>query len=105
MKNGNRKYSIMTNDFSKCFICGSPYVEKHEIYYGAFRTKSIEYGCIVPLCPYCHKGGYKYGTYIKGVHDNSGKGIDLELKKECQKKFESIHGHEKFMEVFKKNYI
>lgn len=31
--------------------------------------------------------------------------LDRQLKAICQKRFEELHGHEKFMQVFGKNYI
>lgn len=98
MKNSARKKSIFTNDLGVCHICGTRLnIHKHEIYYGAFRKKSIEYGCIVGLCARHHN------MSNDGVHFNHE--LDLKLKKECQRKFEKIHGREKFMEVFKKNYL
>lgn len=106
MKNSARKISIFTYDLSVCPICGRRSEHKHEIYFGAFRNKSIEWGCIVGLCHIHHLGGFdESGKYHKGVHDNAGKGIDMMLKKECQIKFEEKYGHDKFMEVFKKNYL
>lgn len=107
MKNSARKYSILTNDLSVCHVCGSRLdIEKHEVYFGAFRNKSIEYGCIVGLCHLCHQSGYDaLGNYHKGVHNEPTKELDQRLKKECQRKFEKKYGHDKFMEVFKKNYL
>ena len=40
-----------------------------------------------------------------GVHGKNGHELDLRLKRECQQRFEELYGHEKFMEVFKKNYL
>lgn len=98
MKNSARKHSIMTDDLSICYVCGTPLnIHKHEIFFGAFRRKSIEYGCIVGLCARHHNAS------SDGVHYN--RELDLKLKKECQQKFEEQYGHEKFMEVFKKNYL
>lgn len=38
-----------------------------------------------------------------GVHFN--KELDTRLKHEAQAAFEKIHGHQKFMDVFGKNYL
>lgn len=98
MKNSARKISIFTNDLAVCHVCGTRLnIHKHEIYYGAFRKKSIEFGCIVGLCAKHHN------MSNDGVHFNHD--LDIQLKQECQKKFEDKYGHDKFMEVFKKNYL
>ena len=79
--------SIITNDMEHCFICGNPTVAFHHVINGvANRKKSDKYGLIVPLCPRHHDE----------IHQN---------QKLAQKKFEEVYGHEKFMEVFRKNYI
>lgn len=90
--------SIMSKD-RRCYICGSSWVELHHIYAGAFRKKSDKYGCTVYLCPYHHRlqGGVGYNNPIKE--------IDQFLRKECQKQFEEIYGHELFMKVFRRNYL
>ena len=84
---------------TKCFICGTRNnLHIHEIYYGtANRKKSIEYGCYVSLCAYHHN----MSDY--GVHYN--KALDLNLKQECQRRFEEIYDNAKFMETFNKNYL
>lgn len=84
---------------TKCFICGARNnLHIHEIYYGtANRKKSIEYGCYVSLCAYHHN----MSDY--GVHYN--KALDLNLKQECQRRFEEIYDNAKFMETFNKNYL
>jgi hypothetical protein len=38
-----------------------------------------------------------------GVHFN--KDLDRKLKQETQEKFEELYGHDKFIEVFGRNYI
>lgn len=93
-----RNKSILQSDMSKCYVCGQPKECIHEVYFGnANRQKSIRYGCYVALCNNHHNmKGY-------GVHFN--KALDLNLKQDCQKKFEEIYDHDKFMEVFHKSYI
>ncbi len=89
------RFSILTNDLSKCYICGMPRQELHEIYFGKNRTNSMLFGCVVPLCYEHHRGNF-------GVHNNHE--LDWQLKKECQKKFESIYTIP-FQEIFYKNYL
>ena len=48
----------------ECYICHSPYVEEHHIFYGtANRQLSEKYGLKVYLCPLHHRGE-------TGVHFN-----------------------------------
>lgn len=89
------RFSILTNDLSKCYICGMPRQELHEIYFGKNRTNSMLYGCVVPLCYEHHRGN-------KGVHNNHD--LDLKLKQICQQKFESIYPIP-FIDIFFKNYL
>ncbi len=89
--------SIMQKD-KECYLTKSKIrLHKHHIYMGPYRQKSEKYGCWVWLRADWHN----MADY--GVHFNHE--LDMRLKKECQRRFEDIHGHEKFMELFKKNYI
>lgn len=89
-----KRFSIIQDDMSRCFICKAPVAEKHEVFYGsAFRTKSKDWGMVVGLCHICHMN----------IHDNQRN--DEALKRIGQRVFEDRYGHEKYMEVFKKNYL
>lgn len=89
------RFSILTENLNKCYICGMPRQELHEIFYGKNRINSMIYGCVVPLCYEHHRGN-------SGVHKNHE--LDLYLKKECQKKFQQVYPTP-FISVFYKNYI
>lgn len=89
------RFSILTNDLTKCFICGSPKQELHEIYFGKNRTNSMLFGCVVPLCFEHHRGNF-------GVHHDHK--LDLYLKQLCQEKFEQIYPIP-FESIFYKNYL
>ena len=80
-------------------MCGKTNdLHTHEVFYGsANRSKSIKWKLQVRLC------GEHHDLSSKGVHFN--KVLDTQLKKFAQTKFEELYGHEKFMEVFKKNYL
>lgn len=86
-------------DRKECFITGSTEnLHKHHIFGGnPGRKLSEEYGCWVYL-----RGEY-HNLSKKGVHFD--KELDLELKRMAQRAFEERWGHEKFMEVFGKNYL
>lgn len=85
-------------DNPRCYVCGKTYgLEEHHCLAGvANRKLSEKYGLKVWLCHDCHTGK-------DGAQYNKQK--NLELKQVAQEKFEAIHGHEKWMEVFKKNYL
>lgn len=90
--------SVLQEDKEECFLCGGRASEEHHCIYGtANRKLSEKYGLKVYLCPNCHRTGNM------AVHKNYF--TDLKLKQIAQKKFEELYGHEKFMEVFKKNYL
>lgn len=83
----------------ECFITGDIYnLHKHHVFKGtANRKLSEQYGLWVWLRADWHN----LADY--GVHFN--KELDRKLKVLAQEKFEEKYGHNKFMEVFKKNYI
>lgn len=89
------RYSILTDDLTKCYVCGKPKQELHEIYFGKNRSNSIIFGCVVPLCYEHHRGN-------TGVHHNHT--LDMQLKQECQKRFQELYSVE-FINIFYKNYL
>jgi len=93
----NMKSILQTID--ACWVCGDTRnLHTHEVFYGtANRKKSIQYGLQVRLC------GRHHNLSNEGVHFDDV--LDTQLKMFAQKKFEEKYGHEKFMEVFKKNYL
>lgn len=93
------KGSIIQEDMSKCFVCGTTQgLNTHEIFFGiSNRSKSIVYGCYVNLC------GHHHNLSNAGVHFD--KSLNIKLRQIAQRKFEEIYGHDKFMEVFRKNYL
>ncbi len=81
---------------SICEVCGKPYSETHEIFFGIHRQLSIQYGLQVCLCLEHHRGP-------NGPHHNRDR--DLELKQRGQRFFEHCHGRQRFMELFGRNYL
>lgn len=88
----NRK-SILTDDLTRCYLCGKPKNHLHEVFFGKNRVNSMKYACVVPLCASCHSK----------VHSNIQ--IDLELKKVCQKAFIEVYEDVDFLSIFHKNYL
>jgi len=92
------RYSILTNDLNKCYICGAKEnIHIHEIYFGKNRQNSMKYGCCVPLCFYHHNGSKHAVHYDKYLDDL--------LKEECQRKFEKEHSREEFISIFGRSYL
>ena len=83
----------------ECYITGSTDgLHRHHVFYGtANRKQSEKYGCWLWLRADWHN------MSDHGVHFN--RDLDLRLKRECQEEFEKRWGHDKFMEVFGKNYL
>ena len=62
----------------------------------ANRKISDAYGIWIYLCDSCHRG-------TEGAQYN--KEVNIKLKQEAQQAFEAIYGHEKWMALFRKNYL
>lgn len=89
--------SIM-QDTKKCYYTSSTSgLHKHHVFGGPNRKNSEKYGCWIWL----RYDWHNMSDY--GVHFNPP--LNESLKKDTQKKFESIWGHEKFIAVFRKNYL
>ena len=85
-------------DEKACYVTGlKEGLHKHHIYGAANRKNSEKYGFWVWLSPEWHN------MSDHGVHFN--RKFDLKLKQDCQRKFEALYGHDKFMEVFHRNYL
>ena len=80
-----------------CIVCGRPYAQLHEIFFGSGRRKlSIKHGLQVRLCQEHHTGD-------SGPHQN--RAFDLHLKRQAQEMFEKVHSRAEFMEIFGRNYL
>lgn len=81
-----------------CYLCGRQYgLERHHILGGtANRRLSEQYGLWVWLCHECHTG-------TDGAQYDREK--NLRLKSEAQMVFETLYGHDKWMQIFRKNYV
>lgn len=94
-----RDKSIIQKDMSRCYVCGTTLdLHTHEVFFGtADRKKSIEWGCYVKLCARHHN------MSSEGVHLNNW--LNRKLKEETQRAFEKLYGHDKFIEIFHRNYL
>lgn len=87
------RFSILTNDLTKCIICGNKKEHLHEVFPGRNRSNSMKYGCVVPLCEEHHRE----------IHLNSV--LSNHYKILAQQRFIEIYPYLSFIEIFKKNYL
>ena len=90
--------SIIQKD-RECYLCSITLnLEKHHCIHGtAGRKLADKYGLTVWLCAYHHR------DQKNGVHGN--KDLDLWFKQLAQNVFEIAYSHEKWMQIFKRNYL
>jgi translation initiation factor IF-3 len=82
------RFSILTKNMTRCYICRRPKSSLHEIFRGRNRKNSMKYGLVVPLCSDCH--------YV--VDNNREESRKLEEK--AKKIFVKEYGNEKFLREF-----
>ena len=84
----------------ECFFCRTTYgLEDHHIFFGEKNRRwSEKYGLKVWLCPYDHR------DYKNGVHGQAG-WKRKQLEQTGQRTFEKLYDHQKFIQVFGKNYL
>lgn len=86
--------SIM-QDEKKCFVTGSTeMLDFHHVFGGSRRKQADRYGCYVWLRHDVHMA-------LHGGDSTLAYG----LRRACQKRFEELYGHDKFMQIFGKNYL
>lgn len=79
-------------------VCGTTQnLQKHHIYFGAYRDKSERWGCWCWLCAEHHTGSH-------GVHSAYGEKLNYTLKRVCQRAFVEKYSFDTFMKVFGRNY-
>lgn len=99
-RNGYSPSIIPDHSETQCWLCdcnGRGKMDRHEVFGGAYRSKSKRYGLWVNLChDDCH---------LNGVHKNSR--IANELKAEAQRCAMKTYGwtEEDFRQHFGKNYL
>lgn len=89
-----------------CMLCMMLYgdssrkdvLQEHHVFYGSsFRKQSERNGLKVYLCLEHHTAG-KEAVHSNKIHDKR-------LKRYAQLAFEEQHGHERFMEIFGRNFL
>lgn len=88
------RYSIITKDLSKCYICKKKKKQDlHEIFGGRNRQVSMKFGLVIPVCRKCHD------------EIERNKELNDDLHKEGQKAFKKHYKGINFIDVFKKSYL
>lgn len=85
-----KRVSILTDDTSRCFICGMKKDDIHEIFGGSNRQKSMEHGLVIPICRKEHSDIKNFENWLHRLG---------------QKKFEETHTRKEFIKEFGKSYI
>lgn len=88
-----KRYSIITDNLEDCYLCSRKKKDMHEAIGGCNRSKSIEWGLVLPLCRKCHSE----------LENNQE--LKRKIQQLGQETFEIKYSHELFMEEFKRNYI
>lgn len=95
-KTEKRRFSIIYHDLSKCCVngCMTPYnqIELNEVFEGAYRTRSIKYGAVCPMCKYHHNLFHTDNLF------------NLKYKIIFQKEFIKMYSLEWFIKTFGQNY-
>ena len=86
------RFSLFTDNLTKCYFCPNKKDHMHEIFSGCRRQLSMKYGLCLPICESCHS---KY--------QNNKVFNDLWHKK-GQTKFQEVYPNLKFQDIFSKNY-
>ena len=77
-----------------CLKCGSPYTDLHHVRLGnSSREKCEKWGMVVYICRVHHRW----------LHDHPEE--KEEIQRLAQRCFEDKYSHDKYMEVFGKNYL
>ena len=90
----------LISDEERCWVCYTTMnLHRHHIFYGRDnRLQSELQGCWVYLCSTHHN------MSDRGVHFN--KALDLRLKQECQRRWESEKGtRADFIRLFGRSYL
>lgn len=92
-KKEKNRFSIVTTDLEKCYLCKAKKEDLHEIYEGKNRQLSMKYGLVIPLCRKCH------------ISVTNNKTLQEKLHKVGQKAFKKQYKTENFVQIFGKNYL
>lgn len=87
------RYSILTNNLDKCYLCNRKKKHIHEIYKGCNRQVSMKNGFCIPICDICH------------TETEINSDLDKKLKQKCQIEFEKKHTRVEFIAIIGKSHL
>ena len=98
---GSHSVSVLQGKRKVCYVSGQKTdLQKHHIFHGEGRREvSDRYGFWVYLQAKYHSAA------LGGLHAYPNSGLDLQLKRLCQRKYEKVYGPEAFFEIFHEDFI
>ena len=87
------RFSLFTNDMSKCYFCPNKKDHTHKIFCGRNRQNSMRYGLCLPICESCHRKYQNDSVFNEEWHIKG------------QAKFNEIYPSLDFEDIFKVNYL
>lgn len=87
-----KRFSLFTDNLTKCYFCSNKKNHMHEIYSGCRRQTSMKYGLCLPICESCHSK-YQNNKIFNDFWHKKGQVI-----------FETIYPDLNFIDIFGKNY-
>jgi hypothetical protein len=90
----NNRFSLFTDDASKCMLCGSTYqLTWNEVFRGKNRKLSMQYGLCQRLCLDCHRKYQDDPVFNDKWH------------KKGQEAFNKEYPNLNFIKIFGRNYL
>ena len=96
----SKRYSIITNDLTKCIECELPKSDLHEIFFGNNREKSKQLGLVIPLCLAHHNTNLNTSIHRDKELDTKYKIIG---QRKCMEHYNITT--EEFIKTFGRNYL
>lgn len=98
---GSHSVSVLQGKRKVCYVSGQKTdLQKHHIFHGEGRREvSDRHGFWVYLQAKYHSAA------LGGLHAHPNSGLDLQLKRLCQREYEKVYGAEAFFEIFHEDFI
>lgn len=98
---GSHSVSVLQGKQKVCYVSGQKTdLQKHHIFHGEGRREvSDRHGFWVYLQAKYHSAA------LGGLHAYPNSGLDLQLKRLCQREYEKVYGAEAFFEIFHEDFI
>lgn len=98
---GSHSVSVLQGNRKVCYVSGQKTdLQKHHIFHGEGRREvSDRHGFWVYLQAKYHSAA------LGGLHAHPNSGLDLQLKRLCQREYEKVYGTEAFFEIFHEDFI